>query len=197
MQNHADREVRLLQRRHNRSQTRFDFAGSLVRHESEPVRNADQVPIRNDAGHTKPEAENSVGCLAPNAWQRKQLFHRRGYPVAKPFDKDAAHPNDHSGLRSIEADRPEETFDHVGAGCGQSRWGRIALEQLACELVDSAVETLGGKDGGHQQLEGVGEPELALCWISGLEALDTEFGSMFGSAGQEQSPRRFRIRWAG
>ena len=53
-------------------------------------------------------------------------------------------------------------FDFFNGGVGEVLGGGELLKKPGCDFVDSGVGALGGKDGGDQELPGVGVEEAAF-----------------------------------
>lgn len=103
--------------------------GPLGPDDPEPVCDAVHVGVDRDRRDSVAKDEDAVRRLGPHPGQARQLRERPRHRPPKALEERASVPGQDSGLRAIEADRPDQRFDVGWLRPSEELHGRISREQ--------------------------------------------------------------------
>lgn len=165
-------------------QVLFDGHGVGGAAQGEAVGETLDVGIDNDAGgYLEGAAKNDIGGLATDAVEGDEGFEVLWDFALMEVEELAAAGLDVAGLVAEQTDAPDvigKLFD----GClGVVGGGAVLPEKAGGDDVDLSVGALGGKDGGDEEFEGIGEVEFAMgIGVGDAEGIDDAQGT-FASGG--------------
>ena len=124
---------------------------------------AGNVGIDHDPGFD-PEGipQHHVGGLASDTIEREQGLHRRRHLSPVLFYQHTAAGLDVAGFVAEKADASDVEGQGLEIGLGVVLGGPVFLKQGLGDDVHLFVGALGRKDGGHQQLQRIGELEFTV-----------------------------------
>ena len=140
----------------------FDLDGIGEFAEAKPAAEPANVGVHGDARDVEGVAEDDVGCLAGDAGQRQQFLHGAGDRAAVLLDQKPAALLNIAGLVAEKAGGADHVLQLGAVGLRERGGIGITAEEGRSDHVDALVGTLGGQDGGDQELQWIGEGQGAM-----------------------------------
>lgn len=135
----------------------FDFLGSNLLRQTEPLRKSRHMRIDNNADvYFESVAQNYIRGFAPNAIQLRQLFHGAGHLSAMTLDEFLAASLDIPGFIAEESESLDASLKVKQVGICEIRSAAKFFEQVHRHDVDLFVGALRRQDRGDEQFERVG-----------------------------------------
>ncbi len=164
---------------HELDQILFNGHGVRGAAEGESGGEALDVGVDHDSGgDLKGTAENDIGGLATDAVEGDE-----GFEVLRDFalvevEELAAAGLDVAGLVAEQTDAPDVLGKLFEWSLGIVGGGAVFPEEAGGDDVDLSVGALGGKDGGDEEFEGIGEVEFAMgIGVGDAEGIDDAQGT--------------------
>jgi hypothetical protein len=126
-------------------------------------------------------AEDHVGRLATDAWQRDELGHRAGNLAAVLLDEGLGHAPQGARLVAVEAGRPDVLLELAGVSLGVVRGGAVLVEEGLRDAVYPDVGGLGERIVATRSSSGF--VQSSSVWASGYSAFRRGITSEVGAAG--------------
>jgi hypothetical protein len=130
---------------------------------AEPADQPAEMGVHGEPRYSERVAEHHVGGLPADPGKDHQVRHATGDLAVEALDQRLAEPQHGVRLRPEEAGRLEDGFQLPAVGPGEGDGIGIPGEECRRHLVDHLVRGLRRQDRGDQELEGVGEIQLAVC----------------------------------
>jgi hypothetical protein len=124
-------------------------------HDPQSIGDPVDVGVDRDRGDPVAEHQDAVRRLRTDTLERGQRREVRRNDATEPVEHRAGDVPHDTGLRPIEAGRPDEPFDVRGRGRREGRRVRVPGEQLGARDVRRLVPRPLGEDGPDENLEGV------------------------------------------
>ena len=142
--------------RHYLHEILFDLHGISTLREAEPVRDAADVGVDDDAFvHAEGVAKNDVGRLAADSGQRHELPHGARNLSGVLLHEGAGHAPQGAGLVTVETRGTDVLLELLGGGVGVVFGLAVLREEALRHPVHLHIRGLGREHGRHQELEGV------------------------------------------
>ncbi len=132
----------------------FDAAGIFGARPGEALCQAGNVGIDDHCRNLEGGAEDDIGGLAADAGEGGQLAQGGRNLAVVVFNQPLGTANEMTGLGMIKAGGADQCFD-LGEICRAEGGGiRIAGKETGGDKIHPYVRTLGGEDGGNEELKG-------------------------------------------
>ena len=156
---------------HDFDQGLLYFDGIVLAGEGHSAAEPAHMGIDHDSlGQMKGVAQDNIGRFPAYPGQFVEMLHGSGnLPAVIPGQGRRA-TADGLGLGTKKSGCADQALQLGSGDFGEVPGGVAAGEQGRGDLVDPLVGALGGQDGGHEELEGVGVVKLAVrVWVGTLE----------------------------
>ena len=152
----------------------LDFHGVVLAGETHPAGETAHMGVdHNPLGQVKSVAEDHIGGFASHAGKLMEMFHRPRNFAPVIFDQGGGTAADRSGLGTKKTRGADQILKICSGNFGKVTGGVAAGEKSRGDLVDPLIGALRGKNGGDQELKGVGVLQLAM----GIGVCLLEFGN--------------------
>jgi hypothetical protein len=131
--------------------------------EAQAARHPEDVGVHGQGGHPEGVGQHDVRGLLPDSGEGRELGRIPGHLSLVMGNQGLAQADQVAGLVAEEARGMDHCLQLCRNGLGQVVGGGVLREEPRRHEVHPGIGALGGEDGGHHQLEGVGMVQRAVC----------------------------------